>query len=69
MYDEPIIIPAGTFYYSNVVGWKGRTYTRYFLQELDRYHKLGLCQMLGPFIYDSVRVYFDGVLWGKSYYL
>jgi hypothetical protein len=66
MFDEPIIIPAGTYTNSSVIGLEGRTF-------IDNYTGTG--QTLQSYqttkdsvIYDSISVKVDGILWERVEY-
>jgi hypothetical protein len=66
IFDEPIIIPAGQLINKSIVGLEGRTYT-------DTFSGTGqvsqtLATVKASVIYDSVRVYVDGVLWEQVDY-
>lgn len=58
LFDEPIIIPAGSGSISNIIGVEGRTRTERFVGtgEADQTLTLGV----SPVLFDSVRVRVDG---------
>ncbi|MCK9459713.1 MAG: hypothetical protein M0R80_08750 [Proteobacteria bacterium] len=64
--DEDIIIPAGELINTSIIGLEGKTYNDLFSGTGQVSQTLTLLQ--SPVIYDSVRVYVDGVLWDKVDY-
>jgi hypothetical protein len=61
LYDEPIVIPAGSVINTSIVGLEGQTRTNNYTGTGETSQTLSLTS--SPVIYDSVRVYVDGVLW------
>ena len=64
--DEDIIIPAGELINTSIIGLEGKTYNDLFSGTGQVSQTLTLAQ--SPVIYDSVRVYVDGVLWDRVDY-
>lgn len=61
--DEDIIIPAGSIVNASVIGLEGRTISADFIGSGLVGQTITLEQ--NPVIYDSVRVYVDGIQWEK----
>jgi hypothetical protein len=66
IFDEPIIIPAGSTVNKSIIGLEGKTHTDSFNGNGQVSQTLALPQT--PVIYNSVRVYVDGVLWEQVDY-
>lgn len=66
VFDEPIIITAGNFLNTTVVGLEGRTRTQTNVGtgEVNQFYRLSV----GPVIWDSVRVNVDGIEWERVDY-
>ncbi len=66
IFNEPIIIPAGSFSNTNIIGLEGRTRTDFFrgTGEVNQFFQLGF----GPVIDRSVQVSVDGVQWTEVDY-
>jgi hypothetical protein len=66
IFNDPIIIPAGSLITNSVVGIEGKTSTDTFSGNGQVAQTLAITK--SPVIYDSVQVYVDGVLWDKVDY-
>jgi hypothetical protein len=66
LYDNDIIIPAGDFSISTIVGIEGRTIVQTFLGDGTPNQNYTLSSI--PVIYDSVRVDVNGVRWQQVEY-
>lgn len=66
VFDEPIIISAGQFVNSDIVGVEGRTYTQSDTGTGEVGQFISLNE--GPVISNSIRVYVDGVEWEQVDY-
>lgn len=66
IYDQDIVIAAGTDHNSSIVGLEGQTYEEELIStgEVSQIHTLAQ----SPVIHDSVRVGVDGVLWTQVDY-
>lgn len=65
-FDEPIVISAGTFSNTSIIGLEGKTYNQTQLSsgEKNQFYQMNF----GPVIYDSVRVTVDGFEWERVDY-
>jgi hypothetical protein len=66
LFDEPIIVPAGSFRNATVVGLEGRTRSdsQTGTGEVNQFYQLSF----GPVIWGSVRLQVDGVAWTQADY-
>jgi|GEM_PF-2566571 len=66
IFNQPIVIPAGSIECKNVVGLEGTTTDESFVSTGNISMSLPLSQ--SPVIYDSIQVEIDGVLWKQVDY-
>jgi hypothetical protein len=66
IFDDPIIIPAGKFTNTSIIGIEGRTRTQTNTGsgQTNQFYRLAY----GPVIWDSVRISVDGIAWNKVDY-
>lgn len=66
IFNEPIIIPAGSFINTSIVGVEGQTREQIERGDasINQFYQLGF----GPVIWNSIRVYVDGVPWEQVDY-
>lgn len=66
MYDEDIIIPAGSYFNKSIIGLEGRTNTDETTGSGEISQTFAL--RFSPVIYDSIRVEVDGTVWDQVEY-
>jgi hypothetical protein len=66
IFNEPIIIPAGNFINTSIVGVEGQTREQFEQGDgsINQFYQLAY----GPVIWNSIRVYVDGVPWEQVDY-
>jgi len=66
IFDEPIIIPAGSFTNTSIVGVEGQTFNNIFSGTGEQNQSFQLIEF--PVLYDTIRVDIDGVRWEEVEY-